>query len=598
MKKLISLAACLMAVVLVAVSCTPKDKPDGKCELTAFSLSSAIAGTIDAAAKTITVVIPTSVTSNSFTPTFKVTDYDLVTIGGIPATSGETAVTITDGTKVVVSDDVSALTTEYTIVVKANDQKAELLAVSFMAADNSLLEEDVTPEEIASEMVVRVPEEAFRQELTLTVEAGFNDEVSVNGTAVASGSAIKVDTNFPIDITVTDALAATTVNYVLKVGKILQYLVFDLGTYQEGTLNDFTMAVNPADNMPYFAYTRKLTSDEKNWGVSLARWNGSAFELVGPTAIADASARSASKPMVAFASDGTPYVKYLGGDVASKPTVKKLSSEWTLVGDAGFTPQNNNTSYYSSFFVHPSGNKPMLFWTGNTKSTDTYRSMGISVFDGDSWASNGFSGVIPAYGSGSTATSGMYYGSSAALSGDKVFMVSSFNEFGYYVHEVNADGSLSVIVDNYLPEDAPHGLPANLQMRSGADGALYILAAVRVGEGSMQIFTVDQSEKTLKAYGAGYPVTISANGGISTDFGFAVNPLDGFVMMAVDDTDATSILYLDDNLQWATLQGGLPVGKSAIAVNFDALGNGYVAYQSGDAIQLFKVALEEDILPE
>ena len=62
MKKLISLAACIMAVVMVAVSCTPKDKPDGRCELTAFDLSASIAGTIDAAAKTITVVIPTSVT--------------------------------------------------------------------------------------------------------------------------------------------------------------------------------------------------------------------------------------------------------------------------------------------------------------------------------------------------------------------------------------------------------------------------------------------------------------------------------------------------------------------------------------------------------
>ena len=74
MKKLFSLMACTVAALMVMVSCTPKDVPDGKCELTAFSLAEGMPGTIDAAAKTITVVIPTSVTSNSFTPTFAVTD--------------------------------------------------------------------------------------------------------------------------------------------------------------------------------------------------------------------------------------------------------------------------------------------------------------------------------------------------------------------------------------------------------------------------------------------------------------------------------------------------------------------------------------------
>ena len=352
MKKLISLAACIMAVVMVAVSCTPKDKPDGKCELTSFDLSASIAGTIDAAAKTITVVIPTSVTSNSFTPTFKVTDYDVVTIGGTPVTSGETAVILADGTKVIVADEVSAMTTEYIIKVISNDQKAELLGVSFKAADNSLLSVDVTPDAIASEMVVRVPGEAFRQELTVTVEAGFNDVIKVNNETVASGSSIKVDTNFPIDITVTDSVDGATAKYVLKVGKILQYEVSELGTYTEGMgLIDFTMTINPKDNLPYFAYTRKLEGESNN-GVSLVKWNGSSFELVGTTGIADASARSASKPQVAFANDGTTYVKYLGGEVASKPTIKKLGSEWTVVGEAGCGMENNNNTSNCSHSNH------------------------------------------------------------------------------------------------------------------------------------------------------------------------------------------------------------------------------------------------------
>lgn len=600
MKKLFSILACTLAAVAVLVSCKPKDVPDGRCELTEFALSSSIAGTIDATStpKSIIVVIPTSTTSRNFTPTFKVTDYDLVTIDGTPATSGETAVDIHNGTRVLVSDDVSALSTEYIIIVKENDETAALTAVSFKAADNTLLAEDVIPEAIASEMLVRVPGEAFRQELTLTVEAGFNDEIKVNNNAVESGSSIKVDTSFPIDIAVTDAVAGTTVNYVLKVGKILQYVVTKLGTYTEGSINDFTMTVNPSDNLPYFAYSRKATTDESNWGVSVAKWNGSAFELVGTSGIADVSSRSASKPMVAFSNDGTIYAKYLAGDVASKPTVKKFASEWTLVGEAGFTPQNNNTSYYSAFFVHPANNKPCLFWTGNSRNTDTYRTMGFSSFGGDSWASNAVTGVIPAYGSGATASSGMYYGSASAIVGNQVFIVSSLNEFGYYVHEVNSDGSLTTIVEDFHPAEAPHGLPGNLQMKAGPDGQLFILAAVRSGDNSMQVFTLDKEAGTLKTYGAGLPITVSANGGISEDYGFGVNPVDGLVVMAWDDSESTSISYLDDNLQWVGFTGIFDDATSPFFVDFTKEGTGYIAYQGSENIVLYKVALEEDIIPE
>ncbi len=584
-----------MAVTVVAVSCTPKDKPDGKCELTAFSLSSSIAGTIDAAAKTITVVIPTSVTSDSFTPTFTVTDYDVVTIGGTPATSGETSVTVADGTKVIVADEVSAMTTEYTIKVVSTDQKAELVAVSFKASDNTLLSEDVAPDAIASEMVVRVPGEAFRQELTVTVEAGFNDEIKVNNEAVASGSSIKVDTNFPIDITVTDSVDGATAKYVLKVGKILDYVVTKLGTYAEGTMNDLSMSINPNDNLPYIAYTRKLDG-EGNWGVSVAKWNGSSFSLVGTSGIADVSSRGASKPVLAFAKDGSIYVRYFGGEVASKPTVKKFEADWTLVGTAGFTPHNNSTTYPHAFFIHPESGKPCVFWCGSTKKVETLRTMSFATFDGSEWSSTIVTGVIPAL--ATDQSTGNFWTSVSMVNKSKAYIASQFNNYGYYVHEVNADGTLSTIIENYVPADAPHGLPANLQLKEGPDGALYVLAAVRAGDGSMQVFTVDQEAKTLKTYGSGLPLTIGDKGGIDQDFGFAVNPVDGLVVVAWDDSESTTFSYLDDNLQWAFFPGDFDDGTSPFFVEFDKDGNGYIAYlNDAKTVVLYKVALEPDILP-
>lgn len=594
MKKLLSISLCLLAAALVFASCEKKPVPDGKCELTAFALTSSIQGTIDANAKTITVVIPTSVTSTSFTPTFTATEFDAVTIGGTAAVSGETSVTIADGTKVAVSDEVSAMNTEYTIVVLSNDEAVELVSVAFLASDNTLLEEDVIPQAIASEMIVRVPGAAFRQELTLKVEAGAGDEIKVNNTVVESGSTIKVDTSFPIDITVSDAVAGKSQSFVLKVGKILQYVVTELGTYAEGTIADFTMSINPNDNLPYFAYTRKVGEDSYN-NMSVAKWNGNAFELVGPSGLADASARNATVPKVAFGKDGSIYAFYCKADVNYLPTVRKLDGDWKLVGPAGNTPQRYNDSYLYPFFVHPSSGQPFFLWNANTNGQANRRTMSIAYFAGEAWSTATITGIIPAV----DGTTGMFFGADYTESAGKAYVVTQFNNYGYYVQEVAADGTVTNIVDNFIPEDAPHGLYGNLQIKTGLNDALYVLAAVRAGDGSMQIFSVDQSAGTLKAYGEGIPVAIGSSGGIEQPFSFAINPVDGLTVMAFSNADGTFIKYLDDNLQWATLASGMPaVTKKLFYVDFDANGNGYFAYPADGAITLYKVALEEDIIPE
>lgn len=601
-------AVCLIAAASLSFSCKQQESPDGKCEISSFALTAAlnsslgadVNGIIDAQANTITLVIPESVSETSFIPTFTATDYDVVEIGGVKLVSGQTSVSISDGTKVSVRDDVSVLSAEYTICVKADDGAAELVSVVFKAADNSQLSEDVCPAAIEPEMVVRVPAAAFRTELVLTVDAGQNDVIEVNNTEVAGGSSIKVDTSFPVDIVVSDPVAGKRTAYVLKVGKILDYVVTKLATYSEGTINDFTMTLNPSEDVPYIAYTRKLDGESNN-GVSVAKWNGTSFALVGATGIADASARSASKPQVAFAADGTVYASYMAGDVASKPTVKKLDSDWVTVGTAGITPQNANTSYYYPLFVHPSNSRVSFFWCGNTKDTDTYRTIAFAQYNGSDWSTNKVSGPVPVYGVGASSSAGMYYTSSAVVTDSKVYIASSFNQYGYYVHEVAADGTLSAIVENYLPAGAEHGLPANVMLLIGGDGQLYMFGADRPA-GTMQLFTVDASAKTLLPYGAGIPVTISSSGGINQDASVGINPVDGQIIAAYDNAEGNPeflLLDVEGGYQWSKLAvDAAPAAKSAYGIVFDSKGNGFVAYVSDGVVEVFRVGLEPDELPE
>ena len=604
MKKIVSTAACILAAVSFLVSCQPKETPDGKCEITAFSLpaslnsalSADVNGTIDASAKTITLVLPASVTSRTFVPTFTASEYDVVKIAGATITSGETSATIADGTKISVSDDISVLTAEYTIAIKENDEAAALTAISFKAADNSLLSEDVAPDAIEPQMLVRVPAAAFRQELTLTVAAGENDAIKVNNTSVESGSSIKVDTSFPVDITVTDEVAGKTAQYVLKVGKILEYVVTKLCSYTDGSLSDYSIVLNPNDNLPYIAYTRKI-GDEKYNNISVAKWNGSTFGILGTGGFADASARSASKPRIAFAPDGTIYAGYLGGEVASKPTIKKFDSDWTLFGTAGATEHNNNSSYDYPLFVHPANSKVSFYWRGNTKKVDTYRTMNFTQFNGTEWVSNIVSGTVPAYAADG---SGMYYTSSLVQLGDKLYMASAFNQYGYYIQEVGGDGTLTTIVENYKPSESPHGLPANLKLIT--DGSALYLVAVDRASAAVFVYTVDIAGKTLKALGSGIPVTISSNGGVSEEVAADISPVDGLIVSIYETASGIPVfayMNADTGYQWQKFAvEGAPESKGALSVVFDKDGKGYITYQSAEAIEVFSVGLEADIIPE
>ena len=603
MKRIISTAISMMAILAVFTACN-HENPDGVCEITSFSLQNSttgdkIPGTIDQTGKTISVVVPAADIEKEFIVNFTTSEYDEVSVSGYALHSGMASIWPTDGMKIDVKDNVSGLSTSYTLIVKQNDGAAQLTAVSFKKAENSDLTEDVAPAEITPEMIVRVPGAAFQKELNMTVAAGEGDIIKVNGQEVASGSSTKVDTSFPIDITVSDEVAGASSQYVVKVGKILEVVVTKLGTYTEGTIatSDLDVAISPADGLPYFGFVRKAGEDKYN-GMSVVKWDGNAFSNVGASGFSNSASRAASKPHIAFAEDGTLFAYYVGGGVASRPTVMKYSGEWAFVGQEGNTSVNVNTSYAFPFFVLPGSTKPAFFYNGNTKNTPSYRTMNFNVFNGDSWSESVVTGTVPAYGSGSTASSGMYYTSDIVAAGEKRYIGSSFNEFGYYIHEVGADGSLTSIVDNYIPAGEKCGLPGNVSIAADGEGNLYFLGAVWTGA-IMQIYKVDIAGKTMNAYGTGIPVSISSSGGVNTKVEFGINPVSGLFVAAYDGTEGPAFIFINESLQWNKFEvSGAEAAKTDYKILFDKEGNGYIAYISANGIELYGIGFEADIIPE
>lgn len=604
MKRILALFSVALTVVAGTVSCNNDPKADGLAQIKSFSLQSSlnstltsdVNGAIDETSKTISLVIPEGA-GNSFVPTFAATDDDVVKSGSTVVTSGVTTISITDGAKLSVTDEVSELNATYTFSVKENDGAAELKSVAFLKADNAVLTEDVVPETIAAEMIVRVPSAAFKQELTLSVEAGLNDVVKVNGKEPVDGK-ISVDTSFPVDITVTDAVAGTSATYVLKVGKVLEYVVTKVGTFTDGTkiFPTFDIAVNPKDGTPWIAYYKEVEGDTYD-RVSVVRLDGTTFSHVGESCISS-DIKDAKDPVLAFFNDGTAFLKYTGGEVASRNTVKKFTTTWEVCGKEALNSVNINSTYHNPLYIQSNG-QPAFFFTAN--AGDYKRSIVSACFDGTNWTEKPMSasGIAPKYGEPS-GTAGTYYSSAITEYNGKTYMLSSFNMWGYFVHEVGKECALTPVVYDYKPGTSTYGVPNNMNICSDGDDLLVF--AADNSNSKMQVYKVDFNGKTLTEYGAGINVTFSKYGSVNEAVAFSASPT-GLKVLATEDAEhRTYFKYLDSSLQWdniATAEKPVDIASGGhFQIVFNADGAGYIAYTSANGLEVYKVALEADALPE
>ena len=601
------------AVVLCLSAC---QKPDSQVGILSFSVDKAlnsvlgydVKGIVDETSKTITLTIPSTAIDASLIPTFTTTEYDEVSISGTVLSSGVTAVKLSNGAKVNVDDNVSDLSTSYTLVVLNNDEMAELLSMEFKAVDNELLSKDVVAEKIEKEMIVRVPEKAFMQELVMTVSAGLNDGIKVNGEAVESGSSIKVDCSFPIDIIVTDEIAKTSASYVVKVGKILSLKMTKLADYAEdGCSNtDYpTMAVSPSDGLPYIAYSRKRIDPKDSYAqVSVVKWNGSSFEPVGPLGFTGSgSDKAANKPVMAFDKNGTPCVAFIDGKNNTSAALMKFDSgTWSYVGETA-TGIKLSSSYEAGIVFDPTNNTPYIFaqGAGSGKTDPIYRTMHVDFYSGN-WNSMTMPDA-PVVNS----TDGVFMRTRSVIIGEEAYTLAVFNgnsNGGYYIFKLE-NGGWKLLGRNFLGKQHY----TSISLGKDAEGKLYAMAAVNnEGTYEVKLYSVDKSNGTMSDMASSI-CSISDRTYAYQDF--SISPVDGKIVTVYKnvETDSTSpenntprFRFIDPETgDWTSaVKVSDEIVDSQIYVRHSTDGKCYACFldKTSGRIVLYSIGLEDDILPE
>jgi len=481
---------------------------------------------------------------------------------------------------------------------------AQLVSFQLLKADNAFLDKDYAPESISESMLIRIPGGGMDKTFTATITVGEHDKLYVNG-KVIEGTKAGFEGKYAVDIEVVNSKSGKTAAYEVKIGKILENKLTKEASYSEGSVDmksDVFLSVNPETQKPYILYSRKSTVEaapDANYRLACVSFDGKAFASVGTLGFT-ADSRQAIACDFAFCGS-VPYVLYYGESAASIPAVRKFDgAEWAYVGGNEWgTKINGSYGKPSLYFV--SGN-PVFVATGNIGKSDSgYRNATIFTFNGEAWSSTSGITGLPKYGAKGGIDGVFYVGVPAVGADGSVYVVTSSNQYGYYLFK--ASNNWEMLVENFVPEgDKTYGVPNSLSAQIAPDGSVYVLAAI-AGQGKYQLYKYDKDASSFSACGTPVNLTPGSSDTVSETMKIGINPVSGEIIGVYASTEKE--LYFasfDKESGWnefvKVADAGILAAKDAFDLAFAPDGNAYIVTANGTGFDVFKYGVEEDILPE
>lgn len=425
---------------------------------------------------------------------------------------------------------------------------AELTSVSVLAEDNAeLISEDIEIP-VESSMAVRLSGGGRDKELVLTLVAGKDDAIFIDEEKVIGGKA-KIDASFPVDIIVRDTVGNITTAYELKVKNTVGMTIDLVNQYVEencaaGMEDRLGMAAAPNGDV-YITYMSTATVDgvKQKQNLSVIKWDGTAVSQVGKAGFVDVSSNPVSYPIsVKVNSKGNPVVMYSGGLVKGLISVMEFNGgNWNFIGTDKGVSQKFSVAYGTpQFYFNPKTGNPGFFYMCSTSKTDpNYRNYTEASYNGSDWSLDfGSLGDFPKYSDGS-----IFYMAAACNTKDVAWIVTSCNQKGYYVYK-KTDSSWECVVNNFVPEGEPYGVPSNLSIKADADGNVYVFAA-HSSAAKMQLYKVNEAGKSLDIYGNAFVCTPGSSGAIKDQASFDISEKGQFVAVVAD-----KFYVLNADKQW------------------------------------------------
>ena len=452
--------------------------------------------------------------------------------------------------------------------------EATMTSFGFYAEDNDgVLFSDYVIESINGDFTISLPDYADKTALIARFEVTTDDTAYVDGVEQESGITVN-DFSAPVDYIVSEGTNNT--KYTVTVND-LPDAVWSQVAVDETELREFTMRINPDNNLPYIAYSINMdeTDDEK---VGVFKLDGSSLVSVGPELISEGRA---SYPRIAFSEEGTPYVSFADYtnvdpyDAASTTYSASVMSfdgtTWGYVGGNAGKGVTDVRVTYNDIVVKEDGT-PMLFCYNNAAGTLARRELNISDYNGTAWTT---SIQIP----GRSSAQYAYHPTAKMVNGTLYLGVYNANEGTFSVYK-NVNGSWTTIVESYLDDGATTGNLRDFDMDVDNDGNIYVCVADDAAGEEIyrpKVLKYDVAAETWSSVGTPIVVNFSS----TREFSLAISPSGTPFVMYRNESMFPEVVSFDEDTQDWTSPTQLDASESQnLYLNFAPNGIAYAAYTS------------------
>ena len=489
---------------------------------------------------------------------------------------------------------------------------AELLTFGFYADDNAALDADYVAE-LSADMVIRIPGEVDKSALVARFTVGDDDMLLVGSTTQESGVTPN-DFNYPIDYTAKDSKSGKSSPYTVRVGNILSKVWSQFTKFNESSdgailsTANFTMAISPKDNVPYFfiSRTRMMDSGEE--------------EDMGVVGQLDAAGKMTVGSEITYATDGTTPVECDEQDIAInadgqvyvmyyynyKPTdateydfgmnVKiGKGSSWTTVGDK--FGKTKCGSYYG-MEIDPATKRPIVGYMANgaVEGVIAKRDLNMCYFDGAAWSSESLISDL----------SGRYiYWNNFKVKNNTLYLsgMTTSDPKTYFIYKYD-NGNWVKLIDE-LP--AGVSVPASSVGASfdvASDGTLYFCSAGdEDGSWKVTVYECAPGATSWSRLASALPSEATSSVRVSMSLN---NDLPVVLYRDAVTSFATIVSLNSETLQWDTpvVLGSVEADKyGGLQLEFDSNGVGYAAFLdntdgANSPLTVFKYDVQADELPE
>ncbi|WP_165733688.1 hypothetical protein [Polaribacter sp. 20A6] len=470
-----------------------------------------------------------------------------------------------------------ALTAIFSLTVScSSDDPAEeiipaevgLTSFGFYAEDNAttLFVDYIVDDLSTTNISVSLPSETDLTSLVARFTTTDGDVVKVGAVNQTSGTTAN---NFSASVEYLVSEETSNKIYTVTVGKLTSSVWSLLSTYNEDTITETALQIDPTNSTPYIAYIsdRDSSSDQK---MNLISFDGTSWNRTGATDFSDFRASTVD---LKFSTTGTPYISFLEyTDIRQASVMSYENSAWSYVGNSPYT----DVKAGSNTVAITSDNSLYGFYTNDASGDDNRRSVFARSYTAGAWSDFTITG-----------RTGLAREVKTKVIGDVIYLaVLDYGEgqaISVYKYE---SGVWTTLADKMKESEENTIYYYNVSIDVDLNNNVYLAYSEDNGDDTDYQLRVKKYDAEASTWSTIGDLIVTSN---TRDFDLAVDKYNTAMLFYQNDNKTPVFLQFDTDINnWGAPVVFADADASDLKIEVAPNGLSYASYVANDVINLYK----------